>query len=64
MSFYSELDSHIRYKVKLVLDLSNNATKRYLNQVRCVKTSNLAAKGDFTALKADKLGLSKIFQPV
>ena len=28
MSYYPELDSHIRYKIKLLLDLSNYATKK------------------------------------
>ena len=27
MSYYPELDGHIRHKVKLVLELSNYATK-------------------------------------
>ena len=28
MSYYPESDSHIRHKVKVVLDLSNYATKK------------------------------------
>ena len=28
MSYYPEPDSHIRHKVKVVLDLSNYATKK------------------------------------
>ena len=28
MSYYPELDSHIRYKIKLLLDLSNYAIKK------------------------------------
>ena len=28
MSYYPELDSHIRNEVKVVLDLSNHATKK------------------------------------
>ena len=31
MSYYSEPDSHIRGKVKVVLDLSNYATKKKLD---------------------------------
>ena len=30
MSYHQELDSHIRGKVKVVLGLSNNATKKDL----------------------------------
>ena len=32
MSYYPELDSHIRDKFKIVLDLSNYATKKQLLQ--------------------------------
>ena len=32
MSYYPELDSGIRNKVKVVLDLSNYATKKELDQ--------------------------------
>ena len=32
MSYYPELDSDIRDKVKVVLDLSNYATKKELDQ--------------------------------
>ena len=46
MSYYPEIDSHIREKVKVVLESSNYATKKELND-----TSNLAAKSDFIALK-------------
>ena len=43
MSYYPEPDSHIRDKVKLVLDLSNYATKKALEHVTGI-TSDLAAK--------------------
>ena len=44
MSYYQETDSHIRDKVKVVLDLSNYATKNKLDHVTGVDTSDLAAK--------------------
>ena len=44
MSYYLELDSHIRDKVKVVLDLSNNTTKKQLDHATGVDTANLAAK--------------------
>ena len=55
MSYYSEPDSDIRYKVKVVLDLSNYATKNY-------DTCDLAAKKDFIGLKveADKTYINKL----
>ena len=40
MSYYQEPDSHIRDKVKVVLDLSNYDTKKELGH----DTTNLAAK--------------------
>ena len=43
MSYYPQWDSHIRDKVKVVLDLSNYATKIELNHGTCVDTSNLPA---------------------
>ena len=62
MSFYPEPDSHIRDKVKIVLDLSNYATKKELDHAIGVDTSDLAAKEDFIALKVevDKLCISKL----
>ena len=58
----SEPDSHIRDKVKVVLDLSNYATKKQLDHATGVDTSHLAAKKDLIALKAkvDKLGINKL----
>ena len=46
--------------VKLVLDLSNYATNKKLEHITDVNTSDLAAKKDFLALKAevDKLGMN------
>ena len=47
MIFYSEPDSHIRDKVKVVLDWLNYATKKELDHATGVNTSNLAAKNSF-----------------
>ena len=44
MSYYPEPDSHIRYKVKLVSDLSHYATKKELDNATGVDTSNLLKK--------------------
>ena len=62
MSYYPEPNSHITNKVKVVLDLSNYATKKELDHATGVDTSDLAAKKDFIALKAkvDKLGINKL----
>ena len=40
MSSYSEPDSRIRDKVKVVLDLSNYATKKELDHVTGINTSD------------------------
>ena len=53
MSYYPEPDSHIRDKVKAVLDLLNYATKKELDHAKGVDTSGLAAKKHFIALKAE-----------
>ena len=62
MSYYPETGCHIRDKVKVLLDLSNYATKKELEHGSGVDTSNLAAKSDFIALKADidKLGINEL----
>ena len=62
MSYYPEPDSHIRDKVKVVLDLTNCATKKELEHATGIDTSDLAAKKDFIALKveADKLDINKL----
>ena len=44
MSYYPEPESHIRDKVKVLLDLSNYAAKKELNHNTDVDTSDLAAK--------------------
>ena len=62
MNYYPEPDSHIIYKVKVVLDLSNYATKKELDDSTGLDTSGLAAKKDFIALKAeaDKLDINEL----
>ena len=62
MSYYPETDSHIKDKVKVVLDLSNHATKKELDHATSTDTSDLGAKKDFIALKAevDKLYIDKL----
>ena len=50
MSYYPGLDSHIRHKVKVILDLSNYATKRNPTEA---DTSDLTVKKDSIALKAE-----------
>ena len=53
MSYYPDSDSHVRDKVKVVLDLSNYPTKKELKDATSVDISDLAAKRDFIALKAE-----------
>ena len=44
MSYYPEPDSHIRNKVRVVLDLANYATKKELGHATDIDTSDLVAK--------------------
>ena len=62
MSYYPEPGSHIRNKVKVVLDLSNYATKKELDHATGTDTSDLAAEKGFIALKTkvDKLDITKL----
>ena len=62
MSYYSEPDSHIRDKIKVVLDLSNYESMEELDHATDVDTSDLASKKDFITFKAevDKLDISKL----
>ena len=62
MSYYPEPDIHIRDKVKVVLDLSNYANQKEWDNATGVDKSDLAAKKDFMALKAeaDKLEINKL----
>ena len=62
MGHYPEPDNHIRHKIKLVLDLSNCATKKELEHATGIDISDLAAKKDFIAMKAEvnKLDINKL----
>ena len=62
MTYYPELDIHIKDKVKVVLDLSNYATKKELEHATGVDTSDLAVKKDFIALNVEvyKLDINKL----
>ena len=62
MRYYPESDSNISDKVKVVLDFSNYATKKELDHATGIDTSDLAAKKDFAALKAEieKLEINKL----
>ena len=62
MNYHPESESHIRDKVKVVLDLSIYATKKELEDATGIDTSDLAAKKDFIALKAEvrKLNINKL----
>ena len=62
MSYCPGPDSHITDKVKVVLDLSNYATKKALEHATGIETSDLTDKKECIALKAevDKLGINKL----
>ena len=62
MSYYAESDSHIRDQVKVVLGLSNYATKPERYHATGLVTSDLAFKKDFIVLKAefDKLDINRL----
>ena len=62
MIYYTESDIHIRDKVKVVLQLSNYATKKKLDHATGVDISNLAAKKYFITLRAevDKLHTNRL----
>ena len=49
MIYCPEPDSRIRDKVKVVLDLSNYATKKKLDHATGIDTSDLAAKKRFNS---------------
>ena len=61
-SYYPEPHSHISVEVTVVLYLSNYSNKKALDHATDVDTSDLAAKKDFIALKAevDKLDIDNI----
>ena len=62
MSYFPETDSHIKDKVKIVLDLLNYAAKKELNHTTGVDTFDLAATKYLIALKpeVDKLDINKL----
>ena len=62
MNYYPEPDSHLRDKVKVVLDFSNYTSKKELDHATGVSTSDLATEKDFIVLKAeaDNLGITKL----
>ena len=51
MCYYPEPDNCLRDKVKVVLELSNYATKKELHHAECAHTSDLAARR-FNCLKS------------
>ena len=57
MSYYPELDRHVKDKVKVVLD-SNYGSKTELDHATGVDTCDLPAKKDFIALKE---GVHKLY---
>ena len=61
-SCYPEPYSHIRDKVKVVLELSNCAIKKELEHTKGIVRSDLASKNCFIALKAEvgKLDINKL----
>ena len=64
MSYYPEPDSHIidKGKDKVVLDLSNYDAKKESEHAIIINTSDLSAKRDLIALKAEvgKLDINKL----
>ena len=62
MSYYPQPDGHTRDKAKVVLNVTNYATKKELEHASGVETSDLTVKKDFVALKAevDKLYINKL----
>ena len=62
MSYYPEIDGHIRDKVKVGLKLSNYVTKKELNYATGVDASNLAPEGEFIAFNVEvhKLNITSL----
>ena len=62
MGYYQEPNNHTRYKVKVVLDLSNYAIEKELDHATAVDIYDLATSKDFFALKpeVDKLDINKL----
>ena len=53
MRYFSEPDSHIRDKVKVVFELSNYPNKKELERATDIDTSDITAKKDVIPLKAE-----------
>ena len=49
INYYPEPDSHIRDKVRVVLDLKSYATKKDLEHANVIDKSDLAVKNDYIA---------------
>ena len=62
MSYDPEPDSHVKDRVKVVLNVSNQATKKELDHATCVDTSYSATKKYFSASRGevDKLDIDKL----
>ena len=62
MNYCQEPEICIRIKINVVLELVKYATKKELGLATGIDTSDLAAKKDFIALKAevDKLDINKL----
>ena len=62
MIYYPEPGSHIRDKIKLILDLKNYVSKKELEDATGVDTSNLAAENDVitSKTKVGKLDIDKL----
>ena len=60
MNYYPEPESHIRDKVKVVLDMSVHLEKKGSEHATDIYTSDLAAKYNYVDLKseADKLDIN------
>ena len=64
MIYYLEPDSHIRNKVKVLLNLSNYDAKKESEHTTGIDTSDLVVKKDFIALKAEvaKLDINELLK--
>ena len=60
MSYYQEKDSHIRDKVKVILNLSKYAAKKEVDQATIIDPADFDANKDFIAFRAevDKLDIN------
>ena len=60
MSYYPKPKSHIREKVKVVLDLSNYATKKELEHAKDIKLTSVSTSLNNLKTKAYDLDVGKI----